>query len=55
MAQHEQPRINDVRLGANGELEFYDGTGWVPYPDVPDEDGGSPVVLTRLDDEEPGW
>ena len=46
MAEPEQPRVNDVRLGGNGELEFYDGTDWVPYPDVP-EDDGTPFLVAR--------
>ncbi|MFD0315701.1 hypothetical protein [Streptomyces flavalbus] len=33
----EEPRVNDVRIAPDGELEFYDGTEWVPYPDLPDD------------------
>ncbi|MFF3375773.1 hypothetical protein ACFYXF_22835 [Streptomyces sp. NPDC002680] len=42
----DAPKINDVRLGDNGVLEFYDGTAWVVYPDVPDDDG-PPQALTK--------
>ncbi|GGL94362.1 hypothetical protein GCM10010129_42860 [Streptomyces fumigatiscleroticus] len=45
----EEPRINDVRLGAGGELEFFDGTAWVPYPDLP-EDPGTPRAVSKGDD-----
>jgi hypothetical protein len=54
MAEPEQPRINDVRLGEHGDLEFYDGTGWQPYPDVPDDDHGTPFLVARSDDDLPG-
>ncbi|MEW2117285.1 hypothetical protein AB0945_19255 [Streptomyces sp. NPDC005474] len=40
------PKINDVRLGDNGVLEFYDGTAWILYPDVPDDDA-PPQALTK--------
>ncbi|UED87383.1 hypothetical protein [Streptomyces profundus] len=43
------PRTNDVRLGEDGELEFFDGTAWVPYPDVP-EDDAAPNAVSRGDD-----
>ncbi|GAA3865346.1 hypothetical protein GCM10023084_18070 [Streptomyces lacrimifluminis] len=42
----DAPKINEVRLDDNGVLEFYDGTAWVPYPDVPDADG-PPQALTK--------
>ncbi|GAQ77260.1 hypothetical protein ACOT81_26520 [Streptomyces sp. WI04-05B] len=42
----DAPKINDVRLGDDGVLEFYDGTAWVLYPDVPDDDG-PPQALTK--------
>ena len=42
----DAPKINDVRLGDNGVLEFYDGTAWILYPDVPDDDG-PPQALTK--------
>ncbi|MEU3731185.1 hypothetical protein AB0E81_17450 [Streptomyces sp. NPDC033538] len=45
----EEPEINDVRLGIDGVLEFYDGTAWVPYPDVP-EDHGPPNAVNREKD-----
>jgi hypothetical protein len=44
----EEPQVNDVRLGDDGELEFFDGTAWIPYSDVPG-DAGSPNALTRED------
>ena len=42
----DAPKINDVRLGDSGVLEFYDGTAWILYPDVPDDDG-PPQALTK--------
>lgn len=44
----ENPRLNEVRLDADGILEFFDGTAWVPYPDVPD-DNLPPIAVTRED------
>ncbi|GEC08659.1 hypothetical protein SSP24_63140 [Streptomyces spinoverrucosus] len=46
----EEPRLNDVRLGPDGSLEYFDGTGWVTYPDVPDDDGAPPNAVSRGDD-----
>jgi hypothetical protein len=45
----DAPKINDVRLGEDGVLEFYDGTAWVGYPDVPDDDTWSPLAVSRRD------
>ncbi|MBQ1089037.1 hypothetical protein [Streptomyces sp. B93] len=45
----QEPRVNDVRIGPDGELEFYDGAEWVPYPDLPDE-AGPPSALWRPGD-----
>ncbi|QKG19133.1 hypothetical protein [Actinomadura verrucosospora] len=44
----DQPQINDVRLRDDGELEYFDGTDWVAYPDLPD-DNGQPFGVTRED------
>ncbi len=39
--------VNDARIGAGGVLEYWDGTGWVPFEDPPEPlKGGDP---------EPGW
>ncbi|MER5883295.1 hypothetical protein ABT160_05665 [Streptomyces sp. NPDC001941] len=38
---------NAVRLGPDGSLEYYDGSRWQPYPDVPDDDDFAPRGLMR--------
>ncbi|MGW3646993.1 hypothetical protein [Streptomyces sp. NPDC000878] len=45
----DAPKINDVRLSDDGVLEFYDGTAWVVYPDVPDDATRSPFAVSRRD------
>ncbi|MBV7696688.1 CHAT domain-containing protein [Streptomyces sp. TRM70350] len=45
----EEPRLNDVRLGPDGSLEFFDGVDWVAYPDVPDDEGAPPNAVSRGD------
>ena len=30
------PKLNQVWVDDNGEMKRFDGSGWVPYLDVPD-------------------
>lgn len=41
-----EPELNAVRLSAEHDFEYYDGSHWVPYREVPD-DGGEPPVIAR--------
>ncbi|MFI9604853.1 hypothetical protein ACWEQ7_19415 [Streptomyces sp. NPDC004069] len=46
----EEQADNVVKLGDDGELLYFDGKDWVPYPDVDDGGGFSPGLLIRDDD-----
>lgn len=50
MRMEENPRLNQVRMDSDGVLEFFDGTDWIPYPDVPDT-AMPPIAVAR--DNEP--
>jgi hypothetical protein len=39
------PKANDVWIDDHGELRYFNGTEWVPYPDVPDGDLQPEVVI----------
>jgi hypothetical protein len=39
------PEANDVWIDDHGELRYFNGTEWVPYPDVPDGDLQPEVVI----------
>ncbi|MEV7996141.1 hypothetical protein AB0O67_30890 [Streptomyces sp. NPDC086077] len=49
----EEPQLNDVRLGPDGSLEYFDGAHWTPYPDVPEDEGAPPHAVSRHGDD--GW
>jgi hypothetical protein len=48
MAESPEPeqQLNAVRLSAEHGFEYYDGSQWVPYREVPD-DGGEPTAVVR--------
>ncbi|MFG3659306.1 hypothetical protein [Streptomyces sp. NPDC047706] len=43
----EEPRLNDVRLGPDGSLEYFDGAQWRDYPDIPDDEEAPPLAVSR--------
>ncbi|MFI9614485.1 hypothetical protein ACIHCM_22940 [Streptomyces sp. NPDC052023] len=49
----EEPRLNDVRLGPDGSLEYFDGAQWRAYPDIPDDEEAPPLAVSRDDELRP--
>jgi hypothetical protein len=48
MTSGEQPenhRVNDTQVTDSGELEYWDGSKWVPHEYPPDLPGGDPSPL----------
>ena len=39
------PKANDVWIDEHGELKYFNGDEWVPYPDIPDGDLQPEVVI----------
>lgn len=44
------PKANDVWIDDHGELRYFNGNEWVPYPDVPDGDLQPEVVIKGEED-----
>lgn len=45
--QPTQPERGDVRFNAAGEVEFFDGTDWQPYRELPDDPDDSGYGIFR--------
>jgi hypothetical protein len=43
------PGLNQVWVDDNGEMRRFDGSGWVPYLDVPDSPLYEPQAIERKD------
>ena len=43
------PELNQVWVDDNGEMKRFDGSGWVPYLDVPDSPLYEPQAVEKKD------
>jgi hypothetical protein len=39
------PEVDDIWVDPDGELFYWDGTGWLPYADPPEWPGEDPAPL----------
>lgn len=46
-ASDETPEIGHVRVTSEGEVEYYDGTAYRPYEELPDDDPNERLLFRR--------